>query len=522
MKKSFLLCLLMTLFTTWAVQASELTVHDGTVTNNKAPMYVFYFDDFTRSQTVFPAEELADMKNESILSMKFYTSYTSAYTTAATVDIYLKEVEDATISEFVNKDDATIVYQGTLDFVLEGDEATVTIEFDTPFVYNGGNLMFGCDNTTDLEYKNISFYGETVTGASISNSNASSLDNVTTAVARGFLPKTTFNYGAPPSCPKASGLTFTNITATSATMSWEAISNVSTWNFAASTESTFPDDQDKTFAYDGIPALWVSGNTIDFATIKTLTGFSLEPNTTYYVKLQANCGADGLGDWSNVASFRTGCAAMALPFFDGFEDGIDCWKKVDCNEGSYGTGIYDTEKYEGSYSFKFAYNTTPPQYLISPEFVAIDKEVIVEFYFKKGGSFDETFAVGYSTTDNEVGSFTWGEEIHGQSTWEQYLETLPAGVKYVAVKYTANDMLSLYIDNFSVYEVPACPKPTGLAVSNITAHNAAFTWTGESDNGWQLCLNDGGDDTFYNISANPFSFASAPLKAETEYTAKLR
>lgn len=524
MKKSFLLCLLMTLFTTWAVQAAELTVHDGTVTNNTAPMYVFYFDDFTRSQTVFPAGELVNMKNEPIQSMKFYTSYTSAYTTASTVDIYLKEVEDASISEFVNKDEATIVYQGRLDFILEGGMATVTIEFTTPFVYNGGNLMFGCDNTTDDVYQNISFYGETVFGASVSGYNSTSLDNVTNAVARDFLPKTTFNYGAPPSCPKASGLTFTNITATSATMSWEAISNVSTWNFAASTEADFPDDADKTFAYNNIPASLVSGNTVDFAWIKTLTGFSLEPNTTYYVKLQANCGADGLGDWSNVASFRTGCAALALPFFDGFEEGIDCWKMVDCKEGSYGTGINNAEKYEGSYSFKFAYNTTPPQYLISPEFVAIDKEVIVEFYFKKGGSYDETFAVGYSTTDNEVGSFTWGEEIHGQSTWEHYLETLPAGVKYVAVKYTANNMLSLYIDNFSVYEVPACPKPTGLAATVIDAHHVQFAWNDNGAGQWkiQYCADPEFENFVVEATADATPFNVDGLDPETTYYARIQ
>ena len=536
MKKSFLLCLLMTLFTTWALQAAELTVHDGTNTNNKAPMYVYYFDDFTRSQTVFPAEELADMKNESILSMKFYTSYTSAYTTLSDVVIYLKEVEDATISAFVNKSDATIVYQGTLDFVLEDGKATVTIEFTTPFEYNGGNLMFGCDNTTDAGYQNISFYGETVTGASISNSDASSLDNITTGVARDFLPKTTFTYGAPPSCPKATGLTFTNVTADNATFSWDAISNVSTWNFAASTEADFPDDADKTFAYNNIPASLVSGNTVDFSWIKTLTGFSLEPNTTYYVKLQANCGADGLGDWSNVASFHTACEAFALPFFDGFEENNltnECWTSesvTGTSSWTTGAGDYSTSTGTGNGSYnaliKHGSNGNVTK-LISPV-IDMSSVTAAELSFmhiqRPWGNDQDVLKVYYRTSAADEWHLLqeYTEAINSWTTEENINLPNPSSTYQIAFEMTDSYGYGVAIDDVRIAPPAACPKPTGLAVSNIEAHNATFSWTGESDNGWQLCLNDGGDDTFYNISANPFSFASAPLKAETTYSVKVR
>ena len=61
--KHLLLMLLMAFFAPWAAQAQEeLTVYEETTTtNNYAPMFVFYFDDFTRAQTVFPAEDLTDM-----------------------------------------------------------------------------------------------------------------------------------------------------------------------------------------------------------------------------------------------------------------------------------------------------------------------------------------------------------------------------------------------------------------------------------------------------------------------------
>lgn len=45
----------------YARAQEELTVHDNTAQSNTVPAYMFYWDDFTRSQVVFPANELTDM-----------------------------------------------------------------------------------------------------------------------------------------------------------------------------------------------------------------------------------------------------------------------------------------------------------------------------------------------------------------------------------------------------------------------------------------------------------------------------
>ena len=60
-----------------------LTVYDGTTTSNYVPAYIFYFDDFTRSQFVIPAEDLEEMGvGAQISSMKFYTTSSNVpYTT---------------------------------------------------------------------------------------------------------------------------------------------------------------------------------------------------------------------------------------------------------------------------------------------------------------------------------------------------------------------------------------------------------------------------------------------------------
>ena len=172
----------------------ELTVYDGTSTNNVVPAYVFYFDDFTRSQYVIPAADLAAMNGSDIETITWYTTSSYIpYTSVSTVDVYVTEVASASISAFVAKADCQIVYNGTLDFVTEGAGGKCVVTFSTPYHYNGGNLLIGCENITDSGYKNIYFYGQSVTGASYAGSNSSSLSAVTGSQ-RNFLPKTTFTY----------------------------------------------------------------------------------------------------------------------------------------------------------------------------------------------------------------------------------------------------------------------------------------------------------------------------------------
>ena len=317
-----------------------LTVYDGTATKNTVPAYIFYFDDFTRSQFIIPADDLVEMINQPITSMTFYTdSDYVPYTTVSPADVYLMEVNYTSISAYESKSSATIVYSGFFDIVSTDNGGKMTINFSTPFTYQGGNLLVGIENTDDEGYKNIYFYGQEVTGASISGSNGSSTGTIP-ATQRDFIPKTTFGF---------------------------------------------------------IPA----------------------------------------------------CDPKSLPYVYGFEDPgeLDCWTMLNCDDGS---AIYNGVGYESNSSFRFRYNTTPPQYLISPKFDGTTG-MNVSFYYKNASNnWPETFQVGYSTTTKSPNAFFWGEEVTANDqTWHLYEASFPIGTKYVAVKLTSNDQYYLYLDNFN-------------------------------------------------------------------------
>ena len=188
MKKLFFLLMMVLLGSTSMLRADELTVYDGTNTNSYVPIYGYYADCYVKSEYVIPASDLDDMTGGTINYMKFYLTTPTAAALTGTFQVYLAEVENATISAFYTGD-VTVVYQGTVNTT----QSIMTIEFTEGYTYNGGNLLVGFAETTSGNYKSCTFSGLTVTGASVQGYSCSSLSAITPSQ-RNFIPKTTFVY----------------------------------------------------------------------------------------------------------------------------------------------------------------------------------------------------------------------------------------------------------------------------------------------------------------------------------------
>ncbi len=279
-----LLLLVVAAFTTATAQET-LTVYDGTVSNGQVPAYLGYWDDFTRSQVVIPATDLTNMAGGTITSMTFYTTKQNLpYTSVSTADVYLMEVDYTAINAFEPKASATMVYQGTASFVLDetGEAGSWTIEFATPYIYGGGNLLIGIENTTDSGYKFIYFYGQTVDGASVAGYNSSSLDNVT-ATQKNFIPKTTFAYTPAGGVivAKPTNLQVSNIGPNSATLSWTAGGEETAWDVE------YKKAADEEWTQEAV-------------TTTTLDLDALENGTAYNVRVRANMGDGNVSGWVNT------------------------------------------------------------------------------------------------------------------------------------------------------------------------------------------------------------------------------
>jgi gingipain R/gingipain K len=235
------------------------------------------------------------------------------------------------------------------------------------------------------------------------------------------------------------------------------------------------------------------------------------------------------------ACFGAANAQHPLPYSYGFENydlSADGWTTA--NPYSSNTsefGIAAAAKHNGDYGFRFSsYSRNTDgydQYLFSPELDGAGGVIMSFWYAASSTSGTELFKVGYSTTDTNISSFTWGNEISTYNTsWAQSEEFMfPAGTKYVAIWYYSNYQYRLFVDDFSFAAIPSCVKPTLSNEVILGMENASVQWTenGTATN-WELQYSTNADfsaATTINRNGIP-AYAIRDLSAATTYYARVR
>lgn len=271
------------------IECGNPVLADGTTTNSYVPIYGYYADNYQRSQFIYPASLIAEAGipvGASISSMTFYLQQASVNLTS-TFQANIMETEATTLSSFLSG--ATNVYESTVTIANN----QMVIDFNAPYVYNGGNLLVEFKGITKGNYEQTYFYGVSASGASVSGNNYSSIDNVT-ATARNFMPKVSFAYClAVEACPQVTDLV-AEPDITTATISW------------TTAEADYLDGYQYVVlpATEAAPAADAQASSID----KSETSLILEDltgGTNYVFYIRSLCATDNdTSDWASVA-FQT-------------------------------------------------------------------------------------------------------------------------------------------------------------------------------------------------------------------------
>lgn len=144
---------------------------------------------------------------------------------------------------------------------------------------------------------------------SISSANQSkSISGVSvtkTSSTASFLCVFGFSYQVANTCIAPDSITASNLTSNSATVSWTAVSGVSSYELYKSTSNVAP---------TGATTPTDTGIT---AATKNYTG--LVSATSYYVWVRSNCGGGSVSDWSLAAvNFTTPCTSVNAPYSENF------------------------------------------------------------------------------------------------------------------------------------------------------------------------------------------------------------
>lgn len=223
-----------------------------------------------------------------------------------------------------------------------------------------------------------------------------------------------------------------------------------------------------------------------------------------------------------TAIFAEDCPdSVAIPYVETFETVTGCWTTANTHVN---TGVMDNTgyQYSGNGVFVFNYNTNPPQYFITPRLAGTGNGVKVDFYYRvMMPSYPESFQIGYSTTTNDTSAFVWGVEQTNltNTTYAHYSEVISVpGVKYVSLRYTANDMYYLFVDDFSVSEAPNCLPITNLTLTASTTNSVTLSWTDAGNTGATYTIYDMNDTSVVATGITTTSYTVANLATATNYT----
>ena len=432
MKKLFYSLVLCVLAAMPAFAQESVTVFDGEATNAYVPVYGFYADAFNKCEMIMPSDDLSELTGTTLTKMVWYLASPAEAVWGGNYQVYLKEVDaNACGDTFMGTDGATLVFEGPLD----GTGETIEIEFANDYTYEGGNLLVCVYQVEKGTYKSATFTGVERAGAALSNYSYTSLEAITTANARNFLPKTTFEFipGSGTVYYKPKNLQVTEIGTNSAVVAWEAGNDETSWGV----EYKKATDEE-----------WIDAGTV---TEKTITLDALENGVQYDVRVKSIY-SDGESGWSSTSFATLACEASDMgeveyTLTDTYGDG---WNNNHLQIFLHGTNVMIADLF-----IPGQVNGTPNDNLL---------EGVVSLCY--GVEYDLVWVAGsysYETGFTLIGPA--GEEIYVfQGTGSSSGPTPTPGV----------------LTTFTINQV-TCPRPSGVVVENITYNSADVAWVPGTD-----------------------------------------
>lgn len=497
----------------------EITVADGTTTNQYVPFYGYYADQTgMRSQIIYLAADLEEMVGGTISKLTFYSS-TSSWTNTATFTLSLAEVDATSLSAIDGTTVLTLVKSGYTLSSNAGGKLEIT--FTDPFVYSEGkNLLVDLTMTNKGSEKSKYYYGVTASGASYLKYGSSGY-----TTSPNFRPKATFTYepGAAGGCAKPKALTKGAVTATSATFTWTAGGSETSWQWICLPAATAVD--------------WNS-SAVQTATSATATATGLSAETNYKFYVRANCDSEQSAEVSKA--FTTPCTGASLPYeqnFDGEATNTipSCWAKFAYVSGDYSYPFVYSGGVTGNCMYFYGGGATSAQTIILPPMAEPTNTLLLSFSYKNSStstSYGQA-KIGYVTDPEDASTFValTGGSLTRTTSWTEVKKFALTGApanSYIAIQLSGGgsyyNSQRLYIDDLKVSLPSSCTDPSGVSAVAASATSATVSWTENgSATAWNIQYSTDNFATHTdvnNVTTNPYTITG--LSGNTTYKVRVQ
>ena len=305
-----------------------------------------------------------------------------------------------------------------------------------------------------------------------------------------YLTLDDFKLSVTPSCIEPTALTNSNVTTTTADVSWTASTTppANGYEVYYSTSSTAP------------TASSTPNMTGVIGTTANLTG--LMSSSVYYAYVRSACSAADKSEWSAVTKFTTLCTPFSIPYTENFDttavgsstatNAPTCWTYLE-TASSAGYGYVNTTTPASTPNNYYLYNSsdnTGNIMLVSPETTNLTNG-LNRVRFNARGLAGYVLQIGTVTNNTDPTTFAAISSITLTGTNTQYIVDIPAGTNtYLSFKHgLGGTFRNIYIDDITVELIPSCVAPTSPMHTGSTSSSLSYTWTAPAiapANGYQV------------------------------------
>lgn len=460
-------------------------------------------------------------------SMRFYsyssTAYSDQYAIMPAWDVTVQPLSNLQLKFDVRQYSTSYPFILLVGVMSDPSDATTFVLVDSMYLTNSEY------ETKYVYFDNYTGNGSYITflAPKLSNTyNEGNIDNIELSMA--------------PNCRQISNFYFEHFTSSSVDVVWDPVGSSSSWVLQYR-------------ELNGTDTTWMS---VLVSGTPSYTLTSLEPNTSYEVMIQTDCGGGEFSDWSAVKTFRTECApALPVPFFTNFDSYAgsssgtvnnlpNCWHYLNTGTVSTYLGypiIYNTSSYaaSGTNSLRFYTYTTSTygdEYAILPELDTLvhpmnTLQVGLDIRKYSTSYYSFLLLVGVMSDPYDVNTFVVVDSIVATETTyvshTTYLNNYTAGGSYIAFKapqFGSGTYNAGNIDNLSITLMPQCPPVRDVTISNITPNSAEVTWTPVgSETGWwvKYRANTTGA-TADSVYVTSTSYSLTNLTSNTSYVVQIQ
>lgn len=372
--------------------------------------------------------------------------------------------------------------------------------------YNGQHFTYRITNVDQSSSQHI----YKLSFSSVDGGKGFTIDNIVVRKAPAIIP--------------AYNLAASNITPTSATISW----------MDDNTNSHTFDLVYRQKGYSNDPNIWehyVEGVTNPY----TLTG--LTPYTDYEVKVKTI--TSSAYEDSEILGFSTQCTPASVPYYEPFAGltalptdwrvNVPEYAEVVTEVGNGRLTLHNTatEVTQNIYGYISTYTSYSEfgAYIILPYFNNLGS---LQLSFKAGRTQGtmESLSVGVVAAPNnytdytEIGTATLTDNANGE-VYSYNLVNNAVQSGHIVIyfgKYESN-LQSIWLDDFYVQQYAA---PTGLAVSDVTNTTATLSWNAGAATEWEVRYGTDANNYGTPVSVTELTYTITGLTASTNYVAQVR